>query len=94
MSVQASVAGVRILAEPRCSASRQKSAAPSQEGEIRDGQGMNQNPNHAPDAVLTCRESVAVIQIESESVDRRQDKARIGMWTACLQVKKKLELIK
>lgn len=64
----------------------QKSAVPSHEDEIRDGQGMNQNPNHAPDAVLTSGESVAVIQIVSESVDRRQNKARIGM--------SKLELIK
>lgn len=38
---------------------------------------MNQNPNHAPDAVLTSGESVAVIQIVSESVDRRQNKARL-----------------
>lgn len=53
-----------------------KSAAPSHENEIRDGQGMNQNPNHAPDAVLTRWESVAVIQIGYESGDMRQNKAR------------------
>lgn len=38
---------------------------------LETGRGMNQNPNHAPDAVLTCGESVAVIQIGTESVDRR-----------------------
>lgn len=59
-----------------------KSAASSHKNEIRDGQGMNQNPNHAPDAVLTCGESVAVIQIGSESGDMRQNKSGIGMWTA------------
>lgn len=68
--------------------------SPQSEGEIRDGQGMNQNPNHAPDAVVTCGESVALIQIGSERVDRRQNEARIGPWTACLQVRQKLELIR
>lgn len=55
---------------------------------------MNQNPNRAPDAAMTCGESVAVIQTGSERVDTGQNNARIGTQTACLQVKQKLELIK
>lgn len=36
------------------------------------GQEMSRNTGHTPDAVLTCRESVAIIQIKSESVERSQ----------------------
>lgn len=46
------------------------------------GQGMSRN--HAPDAVLTCRESVADIQIGSESTGSSVSEIGFGIWTAYL----------
>lgn len=84
MSLCASAAGVRILAEPRCSASRRRSAACSHEDENSSWARDESKYSHAPDAVSTCRESVAVIQTGSESTDRRPSEIGFGIWTAYL----------
>lgn len=39
---------------------------------------------HAPDAELVCGESVAVVQIGSEGMDRSQSAIGFGIWTAYL----------
>lgn len=84
MSLCASAACVRILAQPRCSASRRHSAACSHEDENSSWARDESKYSHAPDAVLTCRESVAVIQIGSESMDRSLGEIDFGIWTAYL----------
>lgn len=75
---------VRILAERRCTASRCYSAACSHEDENSSWARDESKYSHAPDAVLTCRESVAVIQIGSESMDRSQSEIGFGIWSAYL----------
>lgn len=61
---------VRILAGLRCSASYCHSAACIHEDEDSSWARDESKNRHAPDAVLLCRESVAVTQIGSESMGR------------------------
>lgn len=83
MSLCASAVCVRILAGQQGSASHQHPAACSQEDE-KVGQEMSQNTSHTPDAVLTCNESVAVIQMRSESMEKSQSETDYVIWPANL----------
>lgn len=84
MSLRASADCVRILAEPQCSASRHHSAAYGHEDGNSSWARDESKYNHAPDAVSTCRGSVAVIQIGSERTDRSEREIGFGIWTAHL----------
>lgn len=66
-------------------ASRCHAAACGRQAEIQVGQGMRRNTVHAPDAVQTCRESVAAVQIGSERrTHRSPGEIGFGIWTVYL----------